>query len=264
MLNIWVLSAQPYSAYAACKNEDNNVKYKTIEFKERNGVCIIILNRSGKLNAISAEMTEELQHLLAQLRRNKTRVVILTGRGRAFCSGVDLSEIKKRRAADAFERRNAALFDEIESFPGVTIAAINGLAYGGGMELCLACDLRFASNQAVFCLPEVKLGIIPSAGALRRLPPLVGFSAAKELILTMKKMPASEASAIGLIHHIESPENLLKYCMQRALEIVELNQDAIVSGKSILNAAMKSVSPDQIAVESFAQALLFQKRLSHS
>jgi enoyl-CoA hydratase/carnithine racemase len=236
------------------------VKYETIEVTKKQGVTILTLNRPAKLNAISARMTSELQDAFERFQQTGVPSVLITGKGRAFCAGVDLTEIRKRRAGDAFERRNAKLFDSIESFPGIIAAAINGLAYGGGFELTLACDFRFAAPEAVFCLPEVKLGILPSAGGLRRLPPLVGFSAAKDLILSSRKITALEALSIGLTHHIEPAGSLLRYSIDRIREIQAFPQNAIRAVKSIVNAQMQSSSPDRIAIESFAQALLFEAK----
>ena len=236
------------------------MKYKTIELTRVQGVPVLFLNRPKKLNAISSRMTEELEDALQRLRKSGVKGFVITGRGRAFCAGVDLTEIRKRRAQDAFERRNAKLFDEIESFPGITIASINGLAYGGGFELTLSCDLRFAAAEAVFCLPELKLGILPSAGGLRRLPPLIGFSAAKEVILTAKKIPALEAQALQLVHHVTQADSLLQYSVKRMKALQGISRMALRGAKLLLNASMQSSSPDRIAVESFAQALLFEKQ----
>jgi enoyl-CoA hydratase/carnithine racemase len=174
---------------------------------ERNGyIATIKLNRPDELNALNydtlvklGEIAEELQLLSKEIR-----VVVITAEGRAFCTGADL---KERRTLDEQQvRRNVRkireVFTAIERMPQPTIAAINGYAFGGGLELALACDFRYAVKEAVMGLTEVSLGIIPGAGGTQRLSRLIGPSKAKEWILTARKVNAITALEYGVINGI--------------------------------------------------------------
>ncbi|WP_024573040.1 enoyl-CoA hydratase-related protein, partial [Bacillus subtilis] len=176
-------------------------------------IALITLNRPQAANALSAEMLRNLQMILQEIEFNSNiRCVILTGTGeKAFCAGADLKERIKLKEDQVLEsvsliQRTAALLDAL---PQPVIAAINGSALGGGLELALACDLRIATESAVLGLPETGLAIIPGAGGTQRLPRLIGRGKAKEFIYTGRRMTTHEAKEIGLVEHVTAPYDLM-------------------------------------------------------
>ncbi|MBL4634116.1 MAG: enoyl-CoA hydratase/isomerase family protein [Kofleriaceae bacterium] len=169
----------------------------------KGGVARVTINRPQAHNALSKETNEELQELATELANNSdVRVVLLRGAGeKSFCAGADLKE-RKGVSAEETGPYVDAISGAIHAWariPQPTIAVVNGYAFGGGMELAIACDIRIASDNAVFGLTEVKLGIMPGAGGTQRLPRLIGVAAAKELILLGKRIDAERALAIGLV-----------------------------------------------------------------
>ncbi|QOY36257.2 enoyl-CoA hydratase [Anaerobacillus isosaccharinicus] len=170
-------------------------------------IATIILNRSQKANSLSIQMLNELQDIIENIKYNPDiRCVIITGSGdKAFCAGADLKE--RATMSQQEVRKTVALIrktiNDIEELPKPVIAAINGVALGGGTELALACDIRVAGENAMLGLTETSLGIIPGAGGTQRLARLIGKGKAKELIFTAKKVSAIEAEKIGLVEYVE-------------------------------------------------------------
>lgn len=160
----------------------------------------------ARRNSLSVALLRELLEHQARAAADRTlRAVILTGAGaKAFCAGADLKERARmdEGAVAGFHKAIRAAFDGLEALPQPIIAAINGVALGGGLELALACDLRVAADSAEVALPEVGLGIIPGAGGTQRLPRVVGLARAKELILTARRVTAPEALAMGLVGQV--------------------------------------------------------------
>jgi enoyl-CoA hydratase/carnithine racemase len=180
---------------------------------ERSGVAAwVTLNRPEAMNALSRAVNLRLTEIAAELGADPTlRAVVITGAGeRAFCAGADLKERKGVSAADTGPYVDAisGAINAWADMPKATIAAINGVAFGGGMELALACDLRVASTHAVFGLTEVRLGIMPGAGGTQRLPRLIGVAAAKELILLGRRFDAARAQALGLVSDVVAQSQL--------------------------------------------------------
>jgi enoyl-CoA hydratase / 3-hydroxyacyl-CoA dehydrogenase len=178
-------------------------------------VMRVILNRPAKMNALNAEMFAGLLRAAEEVSADKNfRAMIISGTGKAFCAGGDLSGVPGKNAgADKGElirgfRRIQEVFDRIEALPVPTIAEINGVALGAGLQLALVCDFRIAARAAVLGLPDVKNGIVPGLGATTRLPRLIGLSRAKELILTGDPISAERALEIGLVHKVVEPADL--------------------------------------------------------
>jgi len=173
----------------------------------------ITLNRPAKLNALNAALLAELETALAGLRDDaEVRVIILTGAGeRAFAAGADIAELSRLTpiAARDYGTRGQALFRQMELYPKPLLAAINGYALGGGLELALACTLRVASDTAQLGQPEVKLGLLPGYGASQRLPRLVGSGPALEMLLTGEPISAPAALRLGLVNRVVAPGDLL-------------------------------------------------------
>lgn len=193
---------------------------KNIHFELKGNTAIVTLNRPGALNAFNYETLEELQKTVEKIRTSlEARVIIFTGAGeKAFSVGADLKE--RRTLAQEDVNRNiykiGEVFTAIDQLPQPTIAAINGFAFGGGMELALACDFRIAAAGTLMGLTETSLGIIPGAGGTQRLPRLVGQAKALELILTARRIFAEEALQYGLVTSVAEKENLLDECFKWA------------------------------------------------
>ena len=223
---------------------------------EKNGVVQLTLNRPAVMNAFNFEMLRTLAGAIEALRfRSDVRVVIITGAGeKAFCAGADLKERAGLSPVQVkefiFTIRN--LFTTIEDLNKPVIAAVNGIALGGGTELALACDIRLAAANASMGLTETRLAIIPGAGGTQRLPRLVGRGKAKELIFTGKRVPADEALAIGLVNQVCPPDELLAACRAMATEICEAGPIAIAQAKYAINRGLETDLHTGLAIESNA------------
>ena len=180
--------------------------HKFVRVERRAGLAVVVLSRPEVMNAFCLAMTRELANVLDELERGPERVIILTGAGeRAFSAGADLKEMLDMTAAGARASLNEgiALTRRLETSSKLTIAAVNGYALGGGTEIALACDIRLASPEAVFGLPEVTVGIFPGWGGTVRLPRLVPRGIAMEIILTGRMVKADESLKIGLVNAVQ-------------------------------------------------------------
>jgi enoyl-CoA hydratase len=180
------------------------------------GVALITINRPQKLNALSAAVIGELGEAFDRVAQDKAiRAVILTGAGeKAFIAGADINELAAFSPYEArdFALRGHAIFRRLETCGKPCVAAVNGFALGGGLELAMACTVRFASENAKLGQPEVKLGIIPGYGGTQRLPRLVGRGRALELLLDGEPVTATDAFRIGLVNAVVPQAELLPYC----------------------------------------------------
>lgn len=195
---------------------------KTIDLSVNNQIALLTINNPKTLNALNTSVLKELGLVADKLACDKTvRVVIITGIEKSFVAGADISEMSTygEEEAHAFAQLGSRVFRKIELLPQPVIAAVNGYALGGGCELAMACDIRIASEKAKFGQPEVGLGITPGFSGTQRLPRLVGFGKAKELIFTGKVIPAGEALEIGLINAVVAPERLLEEAQNMAMQI---------------------------------------------
>ena len=202
-----------------------------IRMERRDGVALLILTRPEKLNALSLFMKDELKRILLELESDEElRAVIVTGAGeRAFCAGTDIADMAHLDPAGAkvFAQQGQQLGDQFERFPVPVIAAINGLAAGGGTELALGCHLRIAANHARFSLPELKLGIIPGYGGTQRLMRVVGEGRALEMMLTGESISADDALRAGLVNRVVEPADLMPEAEKLARQIARLAPLAI-------------------------------------
>jgi enoyl-CoA hydratase/carnithine racemase len=224
--------------------------------EEKSGVVQLTLNRPKVMNAFNFELLHALAGAIAALRfRRDVRVVIITGAGeRAFCAGADLKERADLTPAEVkeFIYTIRSLFTAIEELNKPVLAAINGIALGGGTELALACDIRLAAANASMGLTEARLAIIPGAGGTQRLPRLVGRGKAKELIFTGRRVSADEALAIGLVNQVCPPEELLNACAAMAAEICETGPIAVEQAKYAINRGLETDLHTGLAIESNA------------
>jgi enoyl-CoA hydratase len=191
--------------------------YSHILFQvEESGIALLTVNRPEKLNALSGAVIGELSDAFSRAANDPAiRAAILTGAGeKAFVAGADIGELAALSPyeARAFALRGQAVFRQLETCGKPSVAAVNGFALGGGLELAMACTVRFASENAKLGQPEVKLGIIPGYGGTQRLPRLVGRGRAMELLLAGDPIPAAEAYRIGLVNAVLPQAELLDYC----------------------------------------------------
>ena len=226
---------------------------------EADGVATLTLNRPGVMNAFNFELLRALEACVEAMRRRvDVRVLIITGAGsKAFSAGADL---KERIGMDEAQVRDylftlRGLYSRIEHLNKPVIAAINGIALGGGTELSLACDLRLAAEGAVMGLPETRLAIIPGGGGTQRLPRLVGPGKAKELIFTGRRIPAAEALAIGLVNRVCSSQELLGTCREMAAQICQTGPIAIEQAKFAINHGLEVDLATGLAIEANAYAV---------
>jgi enoyl-CoA hydratase len=203
----------------------------SVSFEARGHVALVQLERPEKLNALTAEMLDELYAVFTRIEsEGLVRAVILTGAGeRAFCAGTDINELAglDEEGARLASRRGQSVCERIENCAVPVIAAVNGITAGGGCELALACHLRLAATHAKFSLPETRLGIIPAYGGTQRLARLAGKNRALELMLTGSEISAEEAQRLGIVNRVVQPSELLKEAETLAREISQLAPLAI-------------------------------------
>lgn len=236
-----------------------------VVLQERRGpVMILTLNRPSQLNALSFPAVLMLREAIEVLRFDpEVRVVILTGAGeKAFCAGADLKERATMSPVQVkeFIRVIRDTFTTLEELGKPVIAAINGLALGGGTELAMACDIRLAADTATLGLTETSLGIIPGAGGTQRLPRLVGKGKAKELIFTARKVEAAEALAMGLVEHVYPSDELLERALAMATRIAAQAPLAIEQAKYAINAGAETDLRTGLLFESRAYDVILPTR----
>ena len=224
--------------------------FETIILEKKGRIGYLTLNRPEVMNAISAKLIAENKEAIRQVEQDEEiRVLIITGAGKAFMAGADIVELSRMNPYQLHKWNHGILEDlnALERLRQPVIAAINGFALGGGLELAMACDIRIASEKAKVGLPEVRLGIIPGAGGTQRLPRLVGKGMAMEMLCTGKMIDAQEAYRIGLVNKVVPHEEVMKTAEEMANEImacgpiaVQLAKDAVYVGTELpLEAAIE-------------------------
>jgi enoyl-CoA hydratase len=233
--------------------------YANITVDVTGRVGTLTVNRPAVRNALNRATVRELTAALADLSaRDDVGAIIVTGAGaQAFVSGADINDIKKRTRDDGLAAINSTLFSLVERCDKLTIAAVNGLALGGGCELAIACDLRVAADHAKFGQPELMLGIIPGAGGTQRLPRLVGLGRAKHLILTGEAVDAHTALAWGLVSAVVPAAELTAAVHALAERVLARGPLAIRLAKLALNASARVDVDSGLLIETLAQALCF-------
>jgi enoyl-CoA hydratase/carnithine racemase len=230
------------TAEACSENGEKNVSEKTILLALERHLATITLNRPEKLNAIDAEMLESLETVIRKIDRDlNVRVVLLTGAGeRAFCVGADIHAWSALEPLDMWRRwvrDGHRVFDLVARLRQPVIAVMNGFAFGGGLELALAADLRLAAEHAEMGLPEVKLGTIPGWTGSQRLPALIGPARAKELIFTGKRVDATAAERWGLVNEVVPGDRLMARAQQMATEIAANAPVSVQIAKQLVDSA---------------------------
>ena len=240
------------------------MNYNNIILESNNFIATIIINRPNKLNALNTETISEINHVLSTAEKDKNiRVIIITGAGdKAFIAGADISEFANfdvEKGYDLSLNGHQNLCDFIENLSKPVIAAINGFALGGGLELAMSCHIRLASDNAKMGLPEVSLGVLPGYGGTQRLPQLIGKGKAMELIMTGGMIDANNALSLGLVNHVVSQEQLMETSKKIAMKILKNSPMAIRSSIIAINANYKDgVNGYEVEMREFSNC--FQTR----
>lgn len=218
------------------------MEFNNLVLTKEDRISILTLQRPQALNALNSEVLVELKQAIQMIREDaECQVCILTGHGKAFVAGADIAEMAEMNTVQAreFAHLGNQVFSAIEELEKPVIAAINGYALGGGIELALACDLRLAAEQAKLGQVEVTLGITPGFGGTQRLARTIGAGKAKELIYTAKIVNSQEALACGLINHVYPGENLLAEAKKLAVQIADQAPLAIGYCKQAINRGLE-------------------------
>ena len=235
--------------------------YEHLLYEVNNRIATVTINNPKSLNALNSATLAELGDCFRAIDADKDiRVVIVTGAGpKSFVAGADISEMVNATAEEG--RAMALLADEtfgmLEKMDKITIAAVNGYALGGGCEIAMACDIRVASENAVFGQPECGLGIFPFFGGTQRLARLVGKGRAKELIFTCDKIKADEAYRIGLANKVVPAEELLPACIAMAEKIMKQSGYAVALAKSCIDTGINTDLASGLMLENASIGLCF-------
>lgn len=235
--------------------------YQTIIYEKNEGIAIITLNRPKSMNALNTLLLKELYHVVGDIDNDEDiKVAILTGSEKFFVAGADITEIDKIAnpvSARRFLKIVQDVINRVEDMEKPIIAAVSGFALGGGCELALACDIRLAAENAVFGLPEIKIGVIPGGGGTQRLPRLVGAGRAKELIYTGDFIEVHEAYRIGLVNKIYTTASLMEEAKKMASKIVRQPGEAVKAAKLSVNGGMNMDVKSAITYEARCFEILF-------
>ncbi len=237
------------------------MSFENITLEKKDGIAILTINRPQVLNALNRKTIEEIARAVDDIESDESvKVLIITGAGeRAFVAGADINEFVGIDVVTAKElsRNFQLLLNRIETLGKPVIAAINGLALGGGCELAMACDIRIASEKARLGQPEINLGIIPGAGGTQRLPRLVGIAKAKELIFTGDMIDAREAERIGLVNRVVPPDRVVDEAVELAKKLAGKSPFILKLAKEAINTGMNMDIYSAIALENDLVTIAF-------
>jgi enoyl-CoA hydratase len=237
---------------------DSDVAYDNVRYEVQGPMALITIDRPEKRNAISLGTLDDLHAAVARAAADEAvRVLAITGAGdKAFASGSDLSEVEHRDLRKALEPIVQGLAEQLERTPKPTIAAINGLCFGGGLEVALGCDIRIASTRASFATPEGRLGIIPGGGATQRLPRIVGRGWGMHMLLMGEPIDAERAFEIGLVTRLVEPDALLDTAREMADHLAGFAPFVPQFMKAMVHSGMEASLAAGLALEKFAQGAL--------
>jgi enoyl-CoA hydratase len=228
--------------------------YEFLKLELADRIATVLIDRPDKLNALNGKVIAELDRMFGELsQREQVGAIVLTGAGRAFVAGADIAEIATAAEGPGLEELSASggrVFTRIERLNKPVIAAVNGFALGGGLELALACHVRLAASTAKFGLPEVKLGLIPGYGGTQRLPRLIGRGRALQLVLSGAMIDADTASQFGLVNAVYPPEALLDVARSMAKEMAQQGPLALAHAIAAVAAGADLPLDDALALES--------------
>jgi enoyl-CoA hydratase len=234
----------------------------SVELIRRDELAILTLNRPEALNALSFAVLREIGEALDEVESWPVRALIVTGTGpKAFCAGADIKELRGRSIVA--QKRGAELgqtvFQKVTRLPFASVAAINGFAFGGGLELALACTFRLATTNVKLGLPEIKLGLIPGYGGTQRLPRLVGEARALEIIMTGRTVPAEEAARIGLVNRLVEG-NLMEAAIAFAREFTIYSLPVLGFAREAVTRALDNPINEGLRIEADLSTLAYNTR----
>jgi enoyl-CoA hydratase len=229
-----------------------------VRYDRHGPVAVVTINRPGKANALNRAVLDRLDELVDATRGDdEVRAVVVTGAGeKAFSAGADISELAglSTAAARAFMRRGQDVFDRLEALPVPVIAAIRGVAFGGGLELAMACDIRIAAADATLGQPEITLANLPGWGGTQRLPRLVGTGRALELIFSGHRIDAAEGWRIGLINRVVPAADVVSAAVDLASELAGHSRHALAGAKTAVHCGLDAGTARGLAAEADAVA----------
>jgi enoyl-CoA hydratase len=236
------------------------MSYNTVLFAVEDGVATLTFNRPERLNALNTEMLSEIDEVFDRVRHHpEIRALILTGRGRAFIAGADIQELSESDALRArqISRIGQEVMAQVEALPVPVLAAVNGFALGGGLEMAMACDIIYASEEATFGQPEINLGVIPGFGGTQRLARLVGLGTAKDLCFTGRSISAAEARDLGLVARVFAAADLMKECRKAARGLALKGRFALQVMKQVMDRGFGLDLRSALVLEADAFSLCF-------
>jgi enoyl-CoA hydratase len=239
------------------------MKYSILDIQVVEGIAVVTINRPEAMNALNTKFFEEMDDVITTLSGNKdVRIMIITGSGKAFVAGADIAEMvnKSPQEGTSFSKIGQQTFRSLEKLDIPVIAAINGFALGGGLELAMGCDFRIASTKAKFGQPEVNLGLIPGYAATQRLSRLTGLGNALHLLMTADMITAEDALRIGLVQKVVEPEQLMDEVMKIAKNILSKGPQAIRYVKKVTREGILMEFDKGCELESESFGKLFGKR----
>lgn len=243
----------------SCSKERVTEMENTVLLERKQNVGIITINRAEVRNALDKATWNRLKDAFSELEADPAvAAIIVTGAGdKAFVAGADLNSLKARTAVETLYGETPAIVTRIENITKPTIAAINGFALGGGLELAMACDIRICSKTAKLGQTEINVGILPGAGGTQRLSRLVGPAKAKEMIFTGKLITAEEAERIGLVNMVVEPQALMDAALTMACDIAAKSAITIQVAKQVVNQGLNADIATGLMLERLGQSFIF-------
>ena len=226
--------------------------FQSIRFEKQGAVAHISLDRPRVLNAYNVQMRDDFSEALAAVQLDPdVRTLLITGEGRGFCAGADLTEFGSAPSQVVARqvRWERNVWGQLVNLHKPIVAAVHGYCIGSGLEIALLSDIRLAATGTVFALPEVQLGMIPAAGGTQTLPRAIGTSRAMDLLLTGRRIESDEALFTGLVTRLSSPESLMEDAWKLADELAELPSEAVVAMKQVLRQGMDLDLPKALELE---------------
>jgi enoyl-CoA hydratase len=236
------------------------MNYEILILEKAEGIGVITINRPEAMNALNSQFYREMNSMLDDIENdNDIKVIVITGAGKAFVAGADIAEMNNMTQKEGYEfsKIGQNTFSRLENFKVPVIAAINGFALGGGLELAMGCDFRIASSKAKFGQPEVNLGLIPGYGATQRLSRLIGPGDALFLITTGEMISAEEALNMRLVQKLVEPEELMNEVMRIAKLITTKGAVSVQTGKRVIRKGLNGTLEEGCEIEANAFAGLF-------